>query len=212
MFSGGKLLMNRTEGPQIRTYYLNFSVSLILNAIALVLLILLNQIDKSNQKQSCELSSNEAKEVKEPKESESSGNFFKVLFNFSHIKDTLHCLFKPREQRIRLQIFLLMIVLFLTVITTTGVHVVSVQFMQKVYEWDVSTLTTFSSVSSALSMVLLAVCSAILMKVFKLMDGTLILISQLSRFSSDLLSGLLLKPLAAYLSLPIGKFGIFTLL
>lgn len=196
MFSGGKLLMVCSEGPQLRTYYINFSVSLAFDAIALVLLFLLRLSEKSNKKVDISKDS-----------SIKSKNFLKILFNFDHVSDTLKCLFKRRDQRMRLQIFLLYIVLFITVITTTGVQVAATQFNQIAYGWDVSTITTFSAISQVLSMALLAFCSALLMKWLKLLDGTLILLSQASRFASDLISGILIKPLAAYISIPTGSLS-----
>ena len=196
MFSGGKLLMVCSEGSQLRTYYINFSVSLAFDAIALVLLFLLRLSEKSNKKVDISKDS-----------SIKSKNFLKILFNFDHVSDTLKCLFKRRDQRMRLQIFLLYIVLFITVITTTGVQVAATQFNQIAYGWDVSTITTFSAISQVLSMALLAFCSALLMKWLKLLDGTLILLSQASRFASDLISGILIKPLAAYISIPTGSLS-----
>lgn len=201
MFSGGKMLMVRSEGPQLRTYYINFSVSLALDMIALVLLFLLYLSEKSNKKAEISKDSTESNSIAQSK------NFLKVLFNFDHVKDTVKCLFKPREKRVRLQIFLLYIVLFITVITTTGVQVAAVQFNQIAYNWDVSTITTFSAVGQVLSMALLALTSAVLMKWLKLLDGTLILLSQASRFASDLISGVLIKPLAAYISIPVGSLS-----
>ena len=132
-------------------------------------------------------------------------NFFHSLFDLDNARQTLHTFFKPRENRARLQIFLLYLILFSQVLTTQGISVVMLQFSEKVYNWDATMYSNFSAISQIISMSLLAIGSVVLIKRSKLDDGTLIVISQLSSFGKNILLGTFLSPFAYITSILIGK-------
>ncbi|KAI2806544.1 hypothetical protein BLOT_008501 [Blomia tropicalis] len=143
-------------------------------------------------------------------QNQSLKHFFKSLFNLENARQTIHAFIKSRPYHARLQIFLLFLILFLQVLTTQGMSGVLLQFSEKVYHWDSTTYSTVSAFTQIVSMLLLAVGSALLVKQMKLSDGTLIIISQLSSFCRNILMGTFLSPFAYFLSIIIGSLSGFT--
>lgn len=133
-------------------------------------------------------------------------NFFRSLFDIHNIQQTLHVFFRPREGYARLQIFLLYLVLFSQVLTTQGMAVVTLQWVERVYNWNSTSYSTFTAISTLSSMALLAIGSIIFIKKMQLSDDTLIIISQVSSFFKNIILGVFLSPAVFFVSILVGKY------
>lgn len=130
--------------------------------------------------------------------------FLNILFDFENVKQTIVCFCKTRQNNLRLQIYLLCAVLFNQVLVTNGLNTVLLQFSEKVYLWSGSEYATFSALQQISQMSLLGLLLVVLVNVLKLEQNTLIFLSQISIFCTDLIRGLFLSQTAFFVTLPIG--------
>lgn len=132
-------------------------------------------------------------------------NLIQMMFDIKSAQDTINCFLKPRNHNFRLIIYLSFIVLFNTVLTTSGIAGVFLQFTEKVYNFDTKTYSTFVAVSHIVSTVTLAISSVFLIKYLKLDDSVLIVLATVCSFCSYALIGTFASPRAYYAAIVIGE-------
>lgn len=136
-------------------------------------------------------------------------NILQMMFDIKAAQDTINCFLKPREHNFRLIIYLSFMVLFNTVLVTSGISSVFLQFVEKVYFFNSSTYSTFVAVSHIVSTFTLAISSVVLVKYLKLDDSILIVLATVSAFCSYVIIGTFASPKAYYSAIVIGKLLIF---
>lgn len=139
-------------------------------------------------------------------ETKAQKNFLLVLFNWSNVRQTLSCFTKPRAQHVRLQIYLLFVILLGFAMVFFGGQTIMFQFSEKVYQWDSKTYTTFSSISNIAQTLFMTLCTVLLVKKWKFDDSTLLLIALISYFLNQMVIGTFLSPVAYIVGQIIGRF------
>lgn len=205
-FLSGNLVSYQGKAPILRSYYLNFIVAVVIVFLSYLLLFLLyivkNRTTKQSHKNEVAISevnnNNNTAEVQEKK------LVVNILFDFENVRQTIVCFCKQRHDNVRLQIYLLCGVLFNQVLVTNGLNTVLLQFSEKVYLWSGSEYATFSALQQISQMSLLGLLLVVLVNVLKLQQNTLLFLSQISIFCTDLIRGLFLSRMAFFVTLPIG--------
>ena len=148
-----------------------------------------------------------AEQVVVPPPPKPQKNLLQMMFDIKSAQDTIDCFLKPRPHHFRLLIYLCFLVLFNTVLTTSGIHGVFLQFTEKVYNFDTKMYSTFVAVSHIVSTVTLAISSVLLVKILKLDDSALIVLATVSSFCAYVLIGTFASPKAYFAAILIGKFN-----
>lgn len=197
-----RLLQLNSEGAQLRTYQLSYYLTLALELVATGLLLVL-YLQKQAQKRTEKMAAKERRENKDTQQEPENG--LKAFLKVDNVRQTLVAFFRPRPNNVRLQIFLLCYVQFSQMAITVGLAPLMMQFAEKVYAWDPSKNALYQAIQTAAGMLMLAAMSGVFITWLKLKDSTLILMAQISNFSSDLIRGTFLSPLATFIALPFGK-------
>ncbi|KAH9398144.1 hypothetical protein TYRP_019150, partial [Tyrophagus putrescentiae] len=146
-----------------------------------------------------------AEQVVVPSPPKPQKNLLQMMFDIKSAQDTIDCFLKPRPHHFRLLIYLCFLVLFNTVLTTSGIHGVFLQFTEKVYNFDTKMYSTFVAVSHIVSTVTLAISSVLLVKILKLDDSALIVLATVSSFCAYVLIGTFASPKAYFAAILIGS-------
>ena len=126
----------------------------------------------------------------------------KMLCDLSNIKDMFLCCVKPRPNRVRTQIWLLLVCKFISSTLMSGQQF-TFQFVQKVYHWDsvwfayVKSLTTIASLIASFTVL------PFIIKILKVKDIPLALIGFTTKFISELLIGTILIDYVYYAAILI---------
>ncbi|KAI2807839.1 hypothetical protein BLOT_005779 [Blomia tropicalis] len=212
-YLGGQLVYDRTSNSssiQLRTYELNYYLTLILDLFLIILLCVFYRFEVQNRitnEQSQEPPSCNSSKSIEIDCSMTKRNFVQILFDIENVKQTMMCFIKDRPNRVRLQIRLLIICLFNQVLVTNGLNSVLLQFFEKVYQWNAKEYSTNSAIQQITQMTILALLLPILVRMLRLSNITMIMLSQLAIFFMDLIRGIVLEPFAFFISLPIGSLA-----
>ncbi|KAJ6220727.1 hypothetical protein RDWZM_006539 [Blomia tropicalis] len=197
--------------PQLRTYYYVIIAVFAFNFIALILVFLLphsniptskieeEEKEKVNQQNEDDnVPSNTKEEIK-------SKHFLKVFFDLDHFYKTYQCFVKPRENNIRIQIFVYFAVIFLLITNQFGSSTVQFQFAERVYSWSNQTYTEYSSMLNIIQTILLLGLTSILIRYLKASDETMILLSILCGFVQLFTIGTILKPYSFFVGQSLGS-------
>ena len=131
-------------------------------------------------------------------------NLMRTLFRFGNIKRTYVSLVKQRERQIRLTLYILLVIMLFQIFVLSGMANVQFQFVEKVYHWNSRQYTTYSSMASILSTVIMFVATTILVKWLHFDDGSLMIIAHLSAFLNNTIRGTFLTEWAFFIAIPIG--------
>jgi len=89
----------------------------------------------------------------------------KLLFNLNNIKDMFKTCFKKRDNRVRLQIWLIILAMLSHHFIGYAPTVFQFQFVEKIYFWDAETYGYADSIGSVAHAVFSIICAPILIKV-----------------------------------------------
>ncbi|XP_067122742.1 probable peptidoglycan muropeptide transporter SLC46 [Centruroides vittatus] len=129
------------------------------------------------------------------------------LFSFQNFKESYGAVTKPRPNRTRLEIWLLIGSMCALISTYTAMSGFAFYFAKEMYKWDVTTYSNVSSAFLTAGMFFVVFAVPVLVKVFKMKDYCLGIIGSISMFSSDIVKGFAYKTWLYYLGNGLGIFG-----
>lgn len=89
----------------------------------------------------------------------------KLLFDVNNIKDIIKTCLKPRENRVRAQIWLLFVSMVIYLLSHLGPSQILFQFAQKVYHWESAKYSYASSLGNVFTCIAMTTVAPILVKV-----------------------------------------------
>ena len=141
-----------------------------------------------------------------------------TIFDWQNIYQSIHCLFRQRDNYGRLQLYLLSTIIFIQLLINYGLSGMLLPFGELVYNWNPQTFSTIYACSGVLSTALMTGGLFLIMKmlipdnnyywqsILKLdLDGVITVVAILSDYASNILVGIVLTPLAYYISVSVGK-------
>ena len=205
---------------EIMNYSLCFIVSIGLKIIALIwTIIMIDERIAQKQQQRIEMKLGKSQEQNSGnKESQLQNqiNFnelkqdsnikdvhpIKMLCDLSNIKEMFLCFIKPRPNKVRAQIWILLLCKTISVTLISGQQF-TFQFVQKIYFWDSVWFSYVSSCSTIISLIASLTVIPFIINVIKVKDISLALIGFVTKFISQLLIGTFLVEMAYYISIPV---------
>ncbi|KAH7636323.1 hypothetical protein HUG17_10293 [Dermatophagoides farinae] len=129
------------------------------------------------------------------------------FFDVGNVRQTFRCLIQPRMNRIREQIMLLILLLFLQFLNSYGMDSMFLQFSQKVYHFDSKTYSNVSALSKVIPSIALLISSHILVNRLNWKDGTILTVTFSTGFISQVLIGTFATPTVYLVALVIGSIS-----
>ena len=204
---GGILLKTKPifNTGELMNYSLCFIIAIVLKILALIWAIVMideriaqkqqekieMKMKKSQNSQKGESQASQSNNIDKNNQNTKSKHPIKMLCDLSNIKDMFLCCIKQRPNKVRTQIWLLLVCTFISSTLMSGQQF-TFQFVQKVYLWDsvwfayVMSLTTMASLIASFTVL------PLIIKVIKVKDIPLALIGFTTKFISELLIGTIL--------------------
>jgi hypothetical protein len=92
-------------------------------------------------------------------------NPLKLLFNFNNVKDIVKTCIKKRDNRVRLQIWLIFFTMLCDHFINNAPGVFQFQFVQKIYYWNAETYGYFSAIGTFSHALFTITCAPLLIHV-----------------------------------------------
>ncbi|OTF78292.1 hypothetical protein BLA29_006014 [Euroglyphus maynei] len=131
----------------------------------------------------------------------------RTFFDVDNVRQTVRCLTKPRMNRIREQIILLILLLFIQFLNYLGLDSMFLQFSQKVYQFDSKSYANVAAFSKIMPNISLLLSSHILVKCLKWKDGTIMAVTFTAGFISQVLIGTFTSAAVYLTALVIGSIS-----
>ena len=147
-FIGGQMIeLSRRPSPQLRTYYQSLGLSIGLDLIIIGILVTLFWLTKDKEKEQAEEVTESSEQINGESPDTALQKFIKTFFNLNNFRSTMTCFTKPRSGHVRMQIYLLYLVLISQVLIFFGINDVLLQFCEKVYKWYLDDLMIVKALS-----------------------------------------------------------------
>ncbi|UXI18814.1 lipopolysaccharide-induced tumor necrosis factor-alpha factor [Sarcoptes scabiei] len=206
IFLGGHCLWFETGKKQLRNYLLNLEIALGIIIVSLLMISLINfnkpeSVKRKNQEtileedenkniiDQDELDQNEENSSNRSKECCGFRETIKYLFNLNNVSETFQCFIKHRENQARAKIFILVTILLLYFIEFIGIDSIFLQFSQQAYQFDVQTYSNVLIFIKTVPTIILLISSYVLINRFNLSDCSLLALTFISGFISQVLIG-----------------------
>jgi len=223
-FGGGYLLHpNNLQHAHtvIRTYYVNFSASLLINAICVpVLIVALRRGERMivlvKKEEAEDLEPEMSQQKTDPEAIKQSlvpgtaqkdfrRGFFYELFDVDNIKSTWNCLTLPRPHRINFSIYSIYGCYYLLYFVYIGLDTVSLQFCEKVYNWNAKQYATVLAIYRIVLTLVVFGSVLILVKKYLVDNSKLIAISTAISSAAHFLVGVILRDVVYFANMPFSK-------
>ncbi|KAF7491988.1 hypothetical protein SSS_06768 [Sarcoptes scabiei] len=201
----GGFLINLSS-TQIRNYNLNCFISLLIYSINFVTIFLIK------------IGRHSTNEIVEPKSKtkNSQRSVLKIMlrfFSLDHVRQTLFCLIRPRPNRSRSHIFILISILFLLYVLYLGYDDLLFQFTQRVYDFDSGQYSRLAALTNLIPILPLLIACYLLINVFKLHDGTILMVAMFCGVLQQIMIGSLPTSQFYLIAITIGSmFGLASII
>jgi hypothetical protein len=137
-------------------------------------------------------------------------NGLRLLFDLNNVKEIFVTCLKRRENKVRLQIWLILLAMSFYLVSHIGPQFFVYQFAQKVYRWSGETYSTWASLNNICNALTTLTIIPVFIKVFHFKDMTLALIGLCAYFGQNMFRGLILSPTGYYIAIIFGALGSVT--
>jgi hypothetical protein len=165
--SGKLLLMSPIGGNgQLHNYALIFTISTIGFLTSFLWIIFV--INESRDKKKFDFEFGDENNVNQELEKEKitkKVNPLKLLFNLNNVKEIFRTCIKKRDNRVRLQIWLIFFTMMCNNFENSSPGVFQFQFVEKVYYWDAETYGYFSAIGTVSHALFTITCAPVLIHV-----------------------------------------------
>jgi hypothetical protein len=155
---------------QLHNYALIFTISTIGFLISFLWIIFV--INENRDKKMFDFEFGDRNNVNQELEREKTSekitkkvNPLKLLFNLNNVKDIVRTCIKKRDNRVRLQIWLIFFTMLCNTFENSSPGVFQFQFVEKVYYWNAQTYGYFSAIGTVSHTFFTITCAPILIHV-----------------------------------------------
>ncbi|CAG2114637.1 unnamed protein product, partial [Medioppia subpectinata] len=157
---------------------------------------------------SADVSINEDIEIRSVQSiSDTVGRHLRQLFDISNVMDIFHTCVKRRANKVRTQIWLLMLSICCVMLSYMGSMIILWQYVEKLYSWRAKDYSNINSLVTVFTIISMAIIIPVFMKKMKVRDMLLGIIGVVSLLLQCLLRGSWQRPSGLYLSFIAGMFA-----
>ncbi len=168
----GKLLMMSPIGGngQLHNYAFIFTMSTI--GLLITFLWVIFVINERRDKKMFDFEFGDENNLNQELDSEKTSekntkkvNPLKLLFNFNNVKDIVRTCIKKRDNRVRLQMWLIFFTMLCNQFINNAPDVFQFQFVEKIYYWDAETYGYFNAIGTISNALFTITCAPLLIYV-----------------------------------------------
>ncbi|RWS21140.1 hypothetical protein B4U80_11923, partial [Leptotrombidium deliense] len=203
-YLGGVMLQTKPIGKHsLHNYVGVFIVSIICHVIAFLWLLIAFVERKSESL--LDEAINNSENDNSVQESNQSTNVFSGMFQWRNACETLQTCFKKRQNGGRIQLWTLIIALYIVDVIGIGQQSIEFQFVEGAYGWNATVYSYVSALANVYNSVTMALLTYILVRKIKTGELMLAVIGVVSALAAMIIKGSILIPAAYVLSVIVGS-------